>query len=691
MPRARGGERAATLALSIALLAAGGCNEHGRPLRAASVEVSQSTVTLLVGPGGGQSTLVTAAAFNAEGDTMHLVDIDWSVVGPAHVSLSSGPNITNSGIASIVALSAGTTEVRASGGGKFASIAVTVVPVPVASLVLSVDTLALAVSILGAQTGQLFATLRDSTAAILTGRTVSWTSSVPSVASVSTNGTVTPLATGTTLIRATSGAASDSAVVEVNFIDGLPAGVDVAITTAQWTQGSQTPEGTIPMLRNGRDAVVNVGTYSAAGVPVPIAFALRLFDAGGDLLWTDTVNAPVLPGATEPWMSFVQFLVPSAQLQPGLRWEVVRDPAAALADADSTNDRYPTGTHEPVNLITPPPLRVRLVPIALLANGGVAPAVTAGHVESYLAMFRALMPIGDVEVTIGAPFGTSANFGTAPSGGAPAFWTALLPQLDAARLADAANSDAHWVGVVSPPAGFNFVTNGGWGYIPANGASTAAGTRTFALIRAGWFTDPQSTPRLFAHELGHNLGRAHAPCGLPAAPDPSFPHSGGTVGPGGNNTYDWQTGIAARAYPVVTTLGDVMGYCSPIWISSYSYAAMLNFRGEIGAAFVAPRARERVILVQGEVSGAATTISAVSAMSAEASPDDPTGTWRVDLLDAEGVVIRTQRFSLGRWDHSDTSRPFGVAVAVDAAAEGRAARVRVIGPAGASAARGVDR
>ena len=66
-----------------------------------------------------------------------------------------------------------------------------------------------------------------------------------------------------------------------------------------------------------------------------------------------------------------------------------------------------------------------------------------------------------------------------------------------------------------------------------------------------------------AHEIGHNLGMSHAPCGNPADPDPNFPYADGTVGQYGFDV-NGQT-VADKTQP------DIMSYCDPEWVSDYTY------------------------------------------------------------------------------------------------------------------------
>jgi hypothetical protein len=71
----------------------------------------------------------------------------------------------------------------------------------------------------------------------------------------------------------------------------------------------------------------------------------------------------------------------------------------------------------------------------------------------------------------------------------------------------------------------------------------------------------------FAHELGHNLGRDHAPCGTEG--DVNYPHSGASIGVWG---YDPLGGVLKD--PDLFT--DLMGYCEPNWVSDYTHKAVFQ-------------------------------------------------------------------------------------------------------------------
>lgn len=666
--------------LLVVLLVASACKDQQQ--RVARVEIDPPAVVLLLGPSGGQTVQLRATAFDDRDEVMEGRQVTWRVRGAPAVQVSASGLVT--------ATQVGSTVVQAEIDGRTADRTITVAMVPVETVQLSTNTLSLGVSPLGADTAQLSATLRDSTGAVLVGRTVSWSSSNAMVATV-INGAVAAVGGGTATVVATAEGRSAQATVTVTASTQFPPGIDMALTGAQWTQGIQRADGGIPLLRQGRAAVLNVTTLSNAAGAAPVDFVLRLYSAGGTLSRTDTARVTVPNGQSGLTSPTVQFLVPSSALVEGMRWEVIRDPRNVARDANAANDRFPAGTHVAANVVTPPPLKLRFIPIVLSAHGGQAGNVSEANLAEYLSVVRRLMPHGAIEATIGAPFASSVSYGTAPQGGSAAFWTTLLPQLDAARVADPLHFDAHWVGVVAPPAGFNSALNGGWGYIPASGTATGPGTRTFALVNVGWFSNQNQSAELMAHELGHNLGRLHAPCGVSAGTDPAFPNVGGSIGVQAHQTYNWELGLATSAASIPSGSPDVMGYCTGVWISAYNYSAMQAFRGSQAIALQGSSPRVPALLVQGEVADGRVTVRAPIRLATQPDGDAAAGEWVLELLDSDGVVLAEQRFALGRWDHSDSVRPFSTAVSLPAHLESRVERVRVTGPTGTASIRAHDR
>lgn len=654
----------------------GACTPSTDAHRVAAVTTDVSLLTLYIGPGGGQTRQLIATPRDGNGAALEGRTVTWASLSPSIVSVSPTGLVT--------ALSLGSASITASSGGAQGAVSVTVVPVPVGTVSIAADSIALQRSPLAAGSLALGVQLRDSAGVALAPRPVFWASSAPDIAAVSAAGVVSAVGNGEAIVRVSVESATDSVVVTVTATDDLPDGFDIAIASVRWTQGSQNELGNIPMLLGGRDAAVLVTLSSPSELSVDDEIELRILDGLGAVLWADTLSARVEAGTASMLAPNVEFLVPSAVLGLDRSWQVRRDPRGLLADADADTDVYPADP-QPLNAIDPPPLRIRFVPISLTSHGGATGDVDTGNVEEYLRMVRQIAPVGPIEVEVGPTFFTSTSFGTPPSGGEGSFWIPVLSQLDQARVASPTHSDWYWMGVVRPPSGFNFTAFGGYGYIPALGSSYGAGTRTALVVQVGWFNYEPGTRELVIHELGHNLGRFHAPCGSAAGPDPSFPIADGRIGDGGNDTWSFQQALTARAYPVAPNTGDVMGYCSPKWYGAYNYDGIVSFRGSATVALLDGNTRRNLLYVTGETDGRSISLLPPRSMMGVPSTPDPSGGWTAIGLDAAGAELFRFPFALARWDHEMERRPIAVGVPLDEALRERLHELRVVGPGGLGA------
>ena len=158
------------------------------PTPVASVRLSPTSRDLLVG----QTVQLVADALDANNAVLTGRPITFTSSNATVASVSAAGVVT--------ALAAGSTIITAASEGKTAVATITVAIVPVASVVVTPNANAIVVG----QTVQLKAEPRDVAGQVLAGRTVAWTSSAPSVASVSSTGLVTALAPGEATITAAS-------------------------------------------------------------------------------------------------------------------------------------------------------------------------------------------------------------------------------------------------------------------------------------------------------------------------------------------------------------------------------------------------------------------------------------------------------------------------------------------------------
>lgn len=167
---------------------------------AASVVVAPATVSLLAGA----SRTLAATVLDSAGRALTGRTVNWTTNAPTIA------NVSSTGV--VLAIAPGVATITARSEGRTSTSRVTVTAVPVASVTVSPASVSLAV----AQTLPLTARVADATGAVLNGRTVAWSTSKASVATVdATTGIVTAVATGTATITATSEGKKGTATVTV--------------------------------------------------------------------------------------------------------------------------------------------------------------------------------------------------------------------------------------------------------------------------------------------------------------------------------------------------------------------------------------------------------------------------------------------------------------------------------------------
>ena len=172
----------------------------------ASITLSTASQTILVG----QKPHLFAQLLDANG-----VDLQNKTPQPTVTWTQTDPTVLTvegSMIATLTALKPGTTTLTATSEGKTAQITITVVAAgTVGSLTVTPGT----TSLLVGQTKQLVSKLLDASGTLINGATYTFASSDATIATVSTNGTVTALKAGTATITVTSSGKTATASVIV--------------------------------------------------------------------------------------------------------------------------------------------------------------------------------------------------------------------------------------------------------------------------------------------------------------------------------------------------------------------------------------------------------------------------------------------------------------------------------------------
>jgi hypothetical protein len=222
----------------------------------ASVVVSPASANISVGA----TTPLSATPKDSAGNVLPGRVVTWTSSNLAIATVSAAGLVTG--------VAAGAATITATSEGKSGSAALSVANVPVASVTVTPAT---ALILVGA-TVQLVATPKDSAGNVLSGRSITWASSAPALATVSSTGLVTGVSAGAVTITATSEGKSGTSAITINTPSSggayyvSPTGTD-AVSCAQ-AQNVATPKQTlnnaVGCLTPGTTLLIRGGSYAEA-------------------------------------------------------------------------------------------------------------------------------------------------------------------------------------------------------------------------------------------------------------------------------------------------------------------------------------------------------------------------------------------------------------------------------------------
>ncbi len=434
-------------------------------------------------------------------------------------------------------------------------------------------------------------------------------------------------------------------------------GVDLTVDNVYVTQATQKYDKSVPLVADRR-GLLRVFVKAAATNTLKPAVKVKVYH--GSTLAKELALAPpsgmtgVPTAPTETDYTNTYSTVLGAELiKAGLRFEATVDPSNLVPESNEANNTW-AGAAEDVRVLAP--FRTTLVPLRMPSTGKTSVASTS-TAESYVEMLRRLHPVPEaLDVQVHAVYTTSVQL----SGSYDGTWSTILNEMDALRKAEG-KTNRHYYGAI------NNHTSGGTGMAYIGG---------FAGIGVEWTTSvsggsPGTNWRngTFAHELGHNLGRKHAPCGGPAGVDPNYPYSNADIGAHGYDVWN------ARALNGSSGWSDVMAYCGYDWTSDYGYKVSLNWRAS-NATLAAPavveegRARE-CLLVWGRLEEGRAILE--PAFRVQGIPDAPDPDGDQELEFTQGGVTYHHRFHLQEMDHKP-GHGFALLLPV------REAKSRALGP-----------
>ncbi|HEX2187242.1 MAG TPA: hypothetical protein VHG51_00015 [Longimicrobiaceae bacterium] len=428
-------------------------------------------------------------------------------------------------------------------------------------------------------------------------------------------------------------------------------GVNLQVGTLYLVQSVQNRDGTVPLVAN-RDAFIRVFAVADRANTATPSVRVRVFH-GQTLRETWDIPAPGSSVPTSVDQSSLtnswNVLVPGALVQPGMRVVAEVDPGNTVSEANEGDNQYTTSPQQ-VDVAVVPPFKVRFVPIHQLENG-LTGRVNEANKDAFLVLTQKIHPVAAVDSDLRAPY-TVRGLGFDPQGNT---WIATVSELDAVRVAE--GSDRYYYGVVQAP------------YAGGGVVGIAAGIPSRTSL--GWDRAGDASETM-AHELGHNWGRFHAPCGGAAGSDPTYPYSLGLIGVFGMD-------VAARDLKTPSAYTDIMGYCDQqFWISDYTFRAIYAYRMANDAA--ASRAPQPSLLVWGRILDGELVLEPAFQVTTRPSLPRSGGRYTVEGLDASGGVLFSVSFDGERIpDLPGDKRHFAFAVPLGPDAASRLATLRLAG------------
>ncbi len=322
-------------------------------------------------------------------------------------------------------------------------------------------------------------------------------------------------------------------------------------SAAYLTQAVQSSDFPVPLIA-GRAALLRVFVVASrpgsAGIPrVRATFYLDGVESHAvDIPGSGAPIPTEIELARSSLQSSAYALIPGSVIQPGLEMVLEIDPDGTLPPELGVTRRIPEEGRAPVQVESVPSLDMTVIPfqwapkpdswIVDIATG----MAESPHTHEMLGDVRAMLPVADIDVAVHE-----------------AVLTSTTRSLDLLR-------ETHLIRTLEKGTDYYL------GILPEHVGGALSGV-AFLGFRIGYSV---ADPFVIAHELGHNLGLYHAPCGGAGGPDPAFPRTDGSIGSWGFDFRDGGRLVSPRTR-------DVMSYCGPPnWISEFSFTKALNHRLE---------------------------------------------------------------------------------------------------------------